>query len=239
MAIKEARKISGMNEDAMARRLKKIIDARDEFMKNIDEHHVKLQNGNNKTGDDCPTVSLAPIIDCKNCSGCRRECYDLRNDLRFPNVINDRAKNSAIHKADPKRYWNEIEEQINTLDVTELRVNVGGDLNYDDFVEIYTICINRPQTDILFFTKNDDDINAFLDKYDRPNNMKPILSMWEGMDIKNPHNLPCAHVLYADGRTTAPEYGAYYCGGNCSECHRKKEGCWTLQPGEHVIFRAH
>ena len=82
-------------------------------------------------------------------------------------------------------------------------------------------------------------LNLFLDEDEFPDNVKPIMSAWEGMECDNRHNLPMSHVLYEDGRTTAPEYGAVYCGGNCSECAFKGEGCWNLKRGEHVIFMAH
>ena len=92
---------------------------------------------------------------------------------------------------------------------------------------------------ILFFTKNYKGINKFLDNNSFPSNVRPIMSAWENMEMDNPHNLPNSHVLYEDGRTTAPEYGAVYCGGNCSECAFKGEGCWNLKNGEHVVFMAH
>ena len=66
------------------------------------------------------------------------------------------------------------------------------------------------------------------------------------MEFNNPYNLPCAHVLWADGKTTAPDFKAKFCGGNCSECfhhykmgNKEKSGCWRLGNGEHVIFLAH
>ena len=65
------------------------------------------------------------------------------------------------------------------------------------------------------------------------------MSAWENTEMDNPHNLPVSHVLYADGRTTAPEFGSYYCGGNCAMCKYNDEGCWTLKCGESVIFPAH
>ena len=77
-------------------------------------------------------------------------------------------------------------------------------------------------------------------------NVHPIMSPWLGMEFDNPYNLPCAHVLWEDGRTTAPDFKAKYCGGNCSECFyhfklkdKDKSGCWGLKKGEHVIFLAH
>ena len=226
-------------EAGYKKRVDKLRIAQKEALNNVDNLHVKIQKGNRKTGANCYTVSLLPIIDCVNCSKCKYDCYDLKNDCIYPAVINDRARNSAIHKVDPKRFWDEIDAQIKSNFVTELRINVGGDLNNDDFAYVAMLGKKNPKTMILFFTKNYKGINAFLDGHKFPKNVHPIMSRWCGMKAENPHNLPCSHVLWEDGKTTAPEYGAYYCGGNCSECAFKGEGCWNLKKGEHVIFKAH
>ena len=228
-----------ISNEAIQKRIQKLLEERITMMEAISDLHVKLQRGNHKTGANCWTVSLAPIIDCVNCSGCKGQCYDIRNDLIYSQTIKDRARNSAIHKIDPERYWNEIDMQVKTNFVTELRINVGGDLTNDDFAYVAELGKRNPRTMILFFTKNYDGINKYLDNNEFPENVHPIMSAWEGMEMDNRHNLPCSHVLYADGRTTAPEYGAVYCGGNCSECAFNEEGCWTLRNGEHVIFKAH
>ena len=228
-----------ISKAAIEKRIKKILAEREEIMKAIDNYHVKLQQGNRKTGTNCWTVSLAPIIDCANCSGCRGQCYDIRNDIIYPSVVTDRARNSAIHLMQPDRYWSEIDMQIKANFVRELRLNVGGDLSDNDCAYVKVLGEENPQTMILFFTKNYKGINKFLEKNEFPENVHPIMSAWEGMEMDNSNNLPCSHVLYEDGRTTAPAYGAVYCGGNCSECAFKGEGCWNLKKGEHVIFRAH
>ena len=234
-----AKKNVSISSEAMQRRLEKLLEARNVKMIDVTNLHVKLQRGNSKTGANCWTVSLLPIIDCSNCGECSKNCYDLRNDMIYPSVIADRAKNSAIHKVEPDRYWREIDAQVKANFVTELRINVGGDLTDNDFEYIKVLGEENPRTMILFFTKNYNGINKFLDKDKFPENVRPIMSAWENMKMDNPHNLPQSHVLYADGRTTAPEYGAVYCGGNCSECAFKGEGCWNLKNGEHVIFKAH
>ena len=230
-----------IGKEAAQKRIQKLMELRNEMMKNVDELHVRLMHGNRKTGASVWTVSLLPVIDCVNCAGCQLDCYDLKSDLIYPGVINDRCKNSAIHKADPKRFWYEVDAQIKANYVTELRLNVGGDLSDDDFLWVYKLGCCNPKTKILFFTKNYKGINKFLEKNEDsfPDNVRPIMSAWCGMEMVNPFNLPQSHVLYEDGKTTAPEYGAYYCGGNCSECAFKGEGCWTLKKGEHVIFKAH
>ena len=228
-----------IGKEAVMGRVKKFVAIRDEFRKDVENLHVKLQPGNKKTGVNCWTVSLLPVIDCKNCTECKWDCYDLKNVLRFDRVVNDRCRNSAIHKEDPERFWNEIDMQVKANYVMELRLNVGGDLDDVDFKYVKQLGENNPKTMILFFTKNYKGINAFLAENSFPENVHPIMSAWCGMEMDNPYELPEAHVLYEDGKTTAPEWGSKYCGGNCSECAFNKDGCWTLQKRESVIFRAH
>ena len=92
---------------------------------------------------------------------------------------------------------------------------------------------------ILFFTKAYEDLNVFLDNNEFPSNVKKIMSVWKDTPIENKHNVPVSHVLWEDGSTTAPEYGAVFCGGNCSECAFNGDGCWNLKDGESVVFRVH
>lgn len=232
---------------AIQRVVKRYLKLRDEYLKDVANIHVRLVPGNSKTGVNCRTASLLPIIDCPNCSGCRGNCYDVRHDCIQNGCVNLRAQNSAIHLADPARYWQEIDNGIKAEFVTELRLNVGGDLTYDDFCFVAKVGNNNKGTDILFFTKNYDGCNHFIDNYiymnpdnfGFPSNVHPIYSRWEGMEINNPHHVPESHVLWENGDTTAPEFGAYYCGGNCSACHFYGEGCWTLKANEHVVFNAH
>ena len=239
----EAKAIKKISMEAIIGRVKDMVDQRDNFISSgeVDNIHVKLQKGNTKTGNNCWTVSLIPIADCKNCIGCKQECYDVINVCFQPKVKTDRARNSAIHKYDIGRYWREIDLGIKYNCVTELRLNVGGDFSYEDFKYLKELGDNNPQCDILFFTKSYDDVNKFLDENQFPENVHCIMSAWNNMQMDNRHNLPCSHVLYVDGTTTAPKYGAIYCGGNCSVCHYNKHenGCWGLKKGEHVIFPAH
>lgn len=230
---------AALTNDGYQKRVATITKARKEALKTASKMHVKLQRGNKKTGQNCWTVSLMPVIDCGNCKQCSHNCYDLKADLIYPAVIKDRAKNSAIHKVDPERYWAEIDAQVKANFVSELRINVGGDLSDDDFAYVAKLGRSNPNTTILFFTKNYKGINAFLDKHRFPKNVRPIMSAWENTPMQNPHRLPESHVLYEDGRTTAPEFGSVYCGGNCSECMFESKGCWVLKKGESVIFRAH
>ena len=223
------------------KRISTLMKARNKVAaSDISKLHVKLQPGNSKTGRTCYTVSLLPTIDCgNNCHICQYNCYDLKADMRFKDAIVDRSKNSVIHEKDPKRYWDEISTQVKANYVELFRLNVGGDLTDDDFMYVAKLGRQNKRTDILFFTKNYEGINNYLEHHRFPANVHPIMSCWEGLKMENPYHLPESHLLYDDGRTTAPEYGAYFCGGNCTECHFNEEGCWSLKKNEHVIFHAH
>lgn len=225
--------------DAYKRRVAKLIAAQKQAMRTVNKSHVRLQKGNRKTGQNCWTVSLLPVVDCCNCKECGPNCYDLKADCIYPAVIADRAKNSAIHKKDPERFWAEVDAEVKANFVRELRINVGGDLSDDDFAYVAKLGRDNKNTIILFFTKNYQGINEFLNHHRFPKNVRPIMSTWENLPMENPHDLPQSHVLYNDGRTTAPEFGSVYCGGNCSECMFESKGCWVLKKGQSVIFRAH
>lgn len=231
-----------IGKEARQNRLNKMLELRKEYLARLEAGeyvHVILQTGNRKTGTNCWTVSLIPIVDCHNCSECHKDCYDINNVCYIPQVQNDRARNSAIHLFDRELYWKQVEEEVKRSCVMQLRINVGGDLDLEDFKYVKRLGENCRKTDILFFTKSYEDINEFLDNNTFTSNVHPMISRWENVDCENRHNLPETHVLYPDGRTTAPEFGAKYCRGNCSECHFEGDGCWTLKNGESVIFKAH
>ena len=228
-----------LTEKGFNKRIETLKAAIEEALRDVDNLHVKIQKGNTKTGVDCWTVSLMAVLDCCNCKHCRLNCYDLKADLIYPAVIADRAKNSAIHKVDPERYWKEIDAQVKENFVRNLRINVGGDLTDEDFAYVAALGRKNKNTMILFFTKNYKGINKFLENHKFPKNVRPIMSHWPGMKMVNPNNLPESHLLYDDGSTTAPDYGAYYCGGNCTECSFYAKGCWSLKKNQHVIFHVH
>lgn len=238
--LKKAKKIKNMEMETIMGRVRHMVKLRDEYMTHVDDIHVKLQPGNSKTGKSVYTVSLIPIADCgHNCKECAKECYDVINVCFQPKVQNDRARNSAIHKIDIERFWNEVSYGIKYECVTTLRINIGGDVCKEDLPLINKVAKNNPKCDILFFTKSYEEVNEFLNENEFESNVHCIFSAWKNTHMDNPHNLPVSHVLYVNGETTAPEYGSFFCNGNCAACKYNDEGCWTLKKGESVIFPAH
>lgn len=218
--------------------VKRAVDEKYEIMDHVDNEHVKLMKGNSKTGQTCWTVSLIPGHDCQNCKACLGGCYDIKADIIHPGCRHQRAVNSAIHEADIERYWTEIDEQCKENAVMLLRINVGGDLKYEDFPYVKWLGEQNPKMRILFFTKNYKDINKFLENDSFPENVHALMSAWKNSLPDNPNNLPEAHVLYADGTRTWHK-PAKYCSGNCSKCYLAGEGCWDLKHGEAVVFEQH
>lgn len=240
MGTKKAKNVKDMDVELMKKRLQAMLAMKKEVLEHVEDYHVKLQKGNSKTGECSMTVSLIPIVDCPNCSGCKGKCYDSRNDCCYPSVQKSRAINSAIHEADPERYWREIEAQVIANGCKFLRINVGGDMSDTDFYYLNGIAERCPDCTFLFFTKNYKGCNKFLDEAGAFNfNIRSMMSAWPGMEMDNPHKLPCAHVMWADGTTTAPDWGAILCRGNCSECFMEKDGCVGVPAGGHVVMNAH
>lgn len=237
-----------ISDEALNKRLHKMLHLRAQYLNGgIDDLHVRVMKGNDKTGKTCWTVSLIPIADCKNCAACKNNCYDIRNDCIYTEVLESRAQNSAIHKADRERYWREVGDEIDAKGITQLRNNVGGDVEYEDFALITEAMEARPECEFLFFTKSYEDMNQYIsenidkypDNFGFPSNVHPLFSRWLGVPCDNPYHVPESHVLWENGETTAPEFGAYYCKGDCSNCFKFDEGCPRLKAGESVIFKAH
>lgn len=241
-----AKKVKRMSVDSIANRVKKMLEYRKEFLAHIDDVHIKPQKGNHKTGRSCYTFSMIPIADCPaKCmeeNGCGKTgCYDVQNVCYQPCVQKDRARNSAVHMADPARYWKEIGDWCEVLSIDEARLNVGGDLTDDDFFYVRELGLAHPNTDFLFFTKNDDGLNKFLDVSDFPQNIHYLVSFWPGLCINNPHNVPEAHIVWADGSSTlpkdAPKQNVHLCDdadGNCSDCHSHNKNCWKMRKSDTV-----
>ena len=206
---------------------------------NVENLHVKISAGNRKMGA-VPSVSTLPVLDCGNCSACRKSCYDLRNDCLYNTVKNSRAANSAILRKAPDRYFAEIEDWLGKHQPNAFRWHVGGDIKDEHYLsEMCRLATAFPDTKFLAFTKMFGVVNKFhADGNVIPENLHIMFSGWVGQKMENPYNHPTTHPIFPDGRTSAHD-GAKLCTGNCTECLKENRLCWNANNGDEIVFTAH
>lgn len=197
---------------------------------------VKISPGNGKMGG-IQSVSLPSIITCRECE-CHKKCYARRLERLRPSVRNAYRHNLEVLENDPDTYWREVEAAI--MLSRFFRFHVSGDIPNEEYLDRMAEIAERNQhCQILCFTKKYEIVNNFIaDNWALPDNLRIIFSVWDGLQLNNPYNLPAAYVKFKDGHTDAPD-SAVICEGNCSECASTDVGCWTLQPGEAVVFHEH
>lgn len=199
--------------------------------------NVKISNGNSKMGK-IPSVSFPSLLTCIKCD-CNKVCYAHKLEKLRPSVRQSYLHNWNLYKSDRETYWREIEATI--MLSRFFRFHVSGDIPDQDYIHRMIDVANRHQhCEILCFTKKFDMCNKEISerKGELPNNLHLIYSGWKNLKMKNPYNLPEAHVRYRDGTTTAMEE-AIECDGDCTECAITDSGCWVLKKGEQVVFNQH
>lgn len=199
--------------------------------------NVSISKGNIKMGT-IQSVSLPAWVTCRPDAPCFKKCYAAKIERLRPNVKEAYENNLTILTEEPERYWREVEAAI--MLSRFFRFHVSGDIPNTDYLhQMIEIAKRNQHCEILCFTKRYEMVNEELQKgTEIPANLHLIFSVWLGLEAPNPYNLPEAHVIFRDGTTTASD-GAKWCGGNCTECAKAGCGCWTLCPGEQVLFKEH
>lgn len=199
---------------------------------------VSISKGNSKMGA-VPSVSLPPIVTCKDANGnpppCAAKCYAAKLCRLRKTVREAYARNLEIWTADPATY--ELQVKAAASMTRFFRWHVSGDLISMDYLKmVVRVARELPHTEFLMFTKRFDLVNDFTYCEDIPGNLHIIFSAWPGMDTPNPHDYPVAHVVF---RGEEPADSWKVCGGNCTECACRGVGCWQLKHGEHICFNEH
>lgn len=197
---------------------------------------LKLSPGNSKMGA-IPSVSLPAEETCPH-APCIENCYGRKIERLRPVVHNAYKSNLTLLQNEPDTYWREAEGAV--MMSRFFRFHVSGDIpNAAYLARMVEVAMRQPSCQILCFTKRYDLVNRYLDSGKTiPGNLHLIFSAWRGYPMKNPYNLPEAHVRYRDGTSTACE-NAKPCNGNCTTCAQTNGGCWSLRCGEQVIFNQH
>lgn len=198
--------------------------------------HISISNGNMKMGK-IPSVSLPSILTCRQCD-CQKKCYAAKIERLRPSVRKAYGTNLHVLKTEPDTYWREVEAAI--MMSRFFRFHVSGDIpDMSYLIRMVGVAARQTHCQILCFTKRFELVNAFLDSGAAfPANLHLIFSGWTGLKMRNPHNLPEAHVKFKDGTTTArPD--AIPCSGNCANCAITDGGCWSLQNRQQIVFKEH
>ncbi len=196
---------------------------------------VSISNRNSKMGP-IPSVSLPPIVTCKNCATCAKACYAAKLARLRPSVRDAWQRNLDILKADRDAYF--LQVKAAAMVTRFFRFHVSGDIIDADYLNrMVKLARELKGTEFLAFTKNYEDVNAYFMNHKKPGNLHLIFSLpFDGAKIDNPHNLPTAAVIFK-GQDPDPSYKV--CGGNCTECACRGIGCWSLKKGETVAFNKH
>lgn len=199
---------------------------------------VCISSGNNKMGK-ISSVSLPPIVTCREGCACAKKCYAAKIARLRKNVKESYDRNLRILRNNPDDYWKQVRIAVATSKY--FRFHVSGDIVDAEYLaNMIDVANTYKDTQILCFTKRFEIVNDFIKAGGViPENMHMVFSAWPGIEMKNPYNLPEAHVVFKGGITTANLKIAKECGGNCSECAAFDSGCWTLKHGEQVMFNEH
>lgn len=199
--------------------------------------HVSISPGNTKMGH-ISSISLPPGLTCPTDAPCFKDCYAQKLLRIRPPVKDAYARNFRIFRLDPEQYFREVEAAIMTSRF--FRFHVAGDIVDDEyFARMVDVAERNKHCEILCFTKRYGIINQYIqDGLAIPKNLHIIFSVWRGYPHDNPFHLPEAHVRYKDGKTTADK-NAILCKGNCTDCAKTNGGCWSLLPGQQIVFDQH
>lgn len=196
---------------------------------------LSISNGNSKMGQ-IPSVSLPPIVTCKHCETCAKDCYASKLCKMRKTVRDAYNRNLDLLKVDRDEYFRQVKGAC--LMTRYFRFHVSGDIVDSDYLDrMVKIARECKTTEILAFTKNYEAVNGYFETHRKPKNLHLIFSLpFDGAKIDNPHNLPTAAVIFK-GQAVPDNYKM--CGGNCTECACRGVGCWELKNGETIAFHKH
>ena len=186
-----------------------------------------ISKGNRKIGR-VMNVSLAPVLTCANCSECKMLCYDIKAVLQYRNVVDARARNTALLLEDRDEYFRRIDDAISRRRLHKFfRWHVAGDIIDADYLDnMCTIARNHPDFVFWTYTKNYAVVNEYCRRRGGrvaiPENLSIMFSEWRGMPMVNPYGFPEFSVVFKDDEHKP---AGHYCPGNCDVCKATRRGC--------------
>jgi len=216
--------------ETIAKYIKAISEAINASKKNIDNLHVCISKGNQKIGKTM-NVSLAPIRTCGgNCRVCKCICYDIKACMQYGNVMNARARNTALQEIDRDRYFAEIDQAMKRRRANKfLRWHVGGDIvDYDYFCRMVENAKNNPDFIVWTYTKQYHIVNQYVKEHGGsiaeaiPSNISIMFSVWKGLHCDNPYGFSTFTCVL---KGEVWPHKTYHCTGNCQACIDSGHGC--------------
>ena len=197
-----------------------------------------ISAGNRKIGR-VMNVSLAPIMTCANCKECKHLCYDIKACLQYFNVLDARARNTALiwsGKGGREKYFSAIRAAISRRHKHKFfRWHVSGDIvDLEYFAEMVAIAKENPGFTFWTYTKAYFIVNEYVKrnggsiKAAIPENLVVMFSEWDGMPMINPFGFPIFSCKLKNGnknRTAESFEQMYKCPGNCDICKESRRGC--------------
>lgn len=194
---------------------------------------IHISKGNSKLGPDIANISLRPVLDCGNCSLCKKKCYALKSYRMYPNVKKNWDENSLMARKDRDNYFLQIADYLNKKDVKYFRWHVAGDIPDQNYLDnMVRIAQMFQETYFLCFTKRFD-LNYRVVNLEHVHSLSVMFSIWPKMELpKRVGGVPFAWCQ--DGKELRMQKRGYHmCPGSCKDCKQ----CW--EDNTDVVFNMH
>lgn len=190
-------------------------------------YRMAVSSSNSKIGK-IGNVSLTPVKSCRNCAGCKAQCYAMKAYRQYTGTRASWDSNFELARTDRAAYFAMVRSWIAKRKKPPrfFRWHVAGDILDQNYVTgMCDIARQFPETRFLAFTKRYD-----LNYSGRPGNLEVVFSAWPGMPIKRARGIQVAWVQ--DGTENRIPDNAVLCTGNCEACGM----CWDLAKSKHDVY---
>ena len=211
---------------------------KEEYQQKVDfysflKDNVSINNGNEKTGKACLTLSMPAIISCAEGVPCAHLCYTQRGRMKFPKVCGAYYRNYRIWQESHEKFEKQLDAALTYNALPLLRIHDSGDFVDREYLEMLCRVMEKhPEIKAMAFTKKYELVNDFIREGGKiPDNLCIRFSAWDkSWEVPNPFDLPMSYVDFKDSSKN-PDIpkNAFLCRGgkdgvtcsNCRACFNK------------------
>ncbi|MBQ8619108.1 MAG: hypothetical protein IJ418_16550 [Clostridia bacterium] len=200
--------------------------------------HVHISKGVTKLGAAIPSVSLPPVLSCRQDAPCYSKCYARKGRFAFSHNKSLLQRNLDIWNEDRDSFERDV--TIAAFHSRFFRWHSAGDIPDEAYLDMMVrVAKQLTNTKFLCFTKKYEMVNDYLKNHKMfPANLSIVLSAWGSFVPDNPFNLPIAYVRFKHEQTEIPP-SAFQCSNYCGDCVMSGCSCWDLKSGQSVCFNEH